>query len=84
MSHQNITFMPFEPKTQLSSKPIELKRRMLDIKIKLKAKHPQYLQPFLQEYPKYNNYKGIQRIRNVMALVTTDEKLTNELEKFAN
>jgi len=55
-----------------------LKQRVLDLK-PLPSNHTQI---FLEEYPEYNNLKGINTYRNVVALGSANMEITAKMEKL--
>lgn len=73
--------MPFEHSYQ--SKASNLKYKILNIHDRITKYRRHYLSAFLEIHPEYNNREGIQKVRNVMSLVTADEKMTIQLEEFA-
>lgn len=60
----------------------QLKFRILMIKEVLQRDKPKYMKEFLSIHPEYNNKEGLDLIKNVMAMVTTNEVLTQRFEAF--
>lgn len=60
-----------------------MQKEYIDRVYNLRTKLPsRYMHKFLQEYPEYNDIKGINRIRNVMRYGVEDNEILEKFEKF--
>lgn len=73
--------MPF--KFESSSKRVNHKMRVAEVMETIRVKSPNYMRGFLEMYPQYDNFTGINKVRAVVNLTIADEDIMNCLTEYS-